>query len=162
ALYSDPDGHAWQSTQWDIRTPAGTVVWQTGFLSDPPLALYRVNFSDGAFVGPLAGQTQLGFGTNYELHVRYRAATTETSAPAAPPPQTPAEPAPGGGPWIARQGYVVEPFTPGLRLPVDIAFLPTPGTAPTDILFYVTELYGSIKLVRNNGTATTFAIGLLD
>ncbi|HQY87532.1 MAG TPA: hypothetical protein PK402_02665, partial [Tepidisphaeraceae bacterium] len=70
--YADADGHAWQATQWRIRETNGSVVWDTGFLNAPPLTLYRVDFSDGAFVGPLAGQSQLDFDNDYQLVVRYR------------------------------------------------------------------------------------------
>src|SRR5262245_59465078 len=108
-LYSDPDGDVHLATGWDIRRQSdGMIVWQTGFLSAPPLTLYRVDFSDGTFVGPQAGQTQLAFNTNYELHVRYRDAAGEVSPDAVRTFRTAAatEPVPGAGTWIARQGYV--------------------------------------------------------
>jgi glucose/arabinose dehydrogenase len=66
------------------------------------------------------------------------------------------------GAWSVRPGYVVELVATGFRLPVNIAFVPNPGPNPTDPLFYVAELYGSIKVVRNDGTVSTFATGLLD
>src|SRR5581483_9123667 len=47
-------------------------------------------------------------------------------------------------------------------LPVNIAFVPTPGPAGTDPLFYVTELYGTIKVVFRNGSVGTYASGLLN
>ena len=165
ALYSDPDGHAWQATEWRIREQSsGNVVWQTPFLSGPPLTLYRVDFSDGAFVGPLAGRSELNYGTNYQLVVRYRDANSEVSAEAVRNFTTAGatQPVPGAGTWLVRPGYVVEPVQTGLRLPVNIAFVPNPGPNPTDPLYYVTELYGSIKVVRRDGTMSTFATGLLD
>ena len=61
-----------------------------------------------------------------------------------------------------QPGYVVEVVATGLRLPVNIAFVPDPGPDPDDPLYYVTELYGSIQVVRRDGTRQTFATGLLD
>ena len=166
--YFDPDGHAWQATEWRIRQASNAqVVWETGFLTSPPsppLTLYRVDFSDGAFVGPLAGKTELAFSTSYQLVVRYRDANNEISAEAVRQFTTsgPNTPVPGAGLWLTKPGYVVEPVQSGLRLPVNIAFVPNPGTNPTDPLYYVAELYGSIQVVRNDGTRSTFATGLLD
>jgi glucose/arabinose dehydrogenase len=64
--------------------------------------------------------------------------------------------------WIVKPGYVVELVATGFRLPVNIAFVPNPGPNPSDPLFYVTELYGTIKVVRNDGTVGIFATGLMD
>ena len=58
--------------------------------------------------------------------------------------------------------FVVEEVGNEYRLPVNIAFVPNPGNEPDDPLYYVTELYGSIQVVRNDGTKVTFATGLLD
>jgi glucose/arabinose dehydrogenase len=164
-LYSDPDGHAWQATDWVIREQSsGTTVWQVPFTSAPPLTLYRVDFSDGQFVGPLLGKTELNYNTNYQLVVRYRDANNEVSPEAVRNFKTASasSPVPGAGTWLVRPGYVVEPVQTGLRLPVNVAFVPNPGTNPSDPLYYVTELYGSIKVVRRDGTMSTFATGLLD
>lgn len=65
-------------------------------------------------------------------------------------------------PWTAAPGYKVTPFASGLQLPVQIAFVPDPGNDPTDPFFYVTELYGDIKLVLRNGTVTTYAADVLN
>jgi glucose/arabinose dehydrogenase len=66
-------------------------------------------------------------------------------------------------PFVAVQpGYVVEEVGSNYRLPVNIAFVPNPGPDPDDPLYYVTELYGSIQVVRRDGTKQTFATGLLD
>lgn len=163
--YFDADGHAWQATQWRIRETASLgVVWQTGFLSSPPLTFYRVDFSDGSFVGNLAGKTELNYSTNYQLVVNYRDSNSEVSADAVRNFTTTgaSTPVPGAGTWLVRPGYVVEPVQSGLRLPVNIAFVPNPGTDPDDPLYYVNELYGSIQVVRRDGTRQTFATGLLD
>src|SRR5687768_11097176 len=165
ARYSDADGHAWQSTEWRIRAQTGgAVVWQTGFLAGSPLTLYRVDLSDGAFVGSLAGRTELNYSTNYQLVVRYRDANGEVSSEAVRSFTTAAgnERVPGADTWLVRPGYIVEQVQTGLRLPVNIAFVPNPGPDPSDPLYYVTELYGSIQVVRRDGTRSTFATDLLD
>jgi glucose/arabinose dehydrogenase len=65
--------------------------------------------------------------------------------------------------FVATQpGFVVEEVGNGYRLPVNIAFVPNPGPDPDDPLYYVTELYGSIQVVRRDGARQTFATGLLD
>jgi glucose/arabinose dehydrogenase len=66
-------------------------------------------------------------------------------------------------PWIVTQpGYRVEVVATGFQLPVDIAFVPNPGPNPTDPLYYVTELYGTIKTVRRDGTIVDYATNLLN
>ncbi len=65
-------------------------------------------------------------------------------------------------PWVASDGYRVDVVASGLQLPVNIAFVPNPGTGPTDPLYYVTELYGTIKVVRNDGVVGDYVTGLLN
>jgi glucose/arabinose dehydrogenase len=66
-------------------------------------------------------------------------------------------------PFVALQpGYEIEVVATGMRLPVNIAFVPDPGPDPDDPLYYVAELYGSIQVVRRDGTRQTFATSLLD
>ena len=66
-------------------------------------------------------------------------------------------------PWAARQpGYVVEVVASGFRMPVNVVFIPNPGPDPEDPLYYVTELYGTIKVVRRDGTVSTYADNLLN
>jgi glucose/arabinose dehydrogenase len=66
-------------------------------------------------------------------------------------------------PFLATQhGYVVEKFATGLQLPVNIAFVPNPGPAPDDVLCYVTELYGTIKMVTRSGTVSDYRTGLIN
>ena len=66
-------------------------------------------------------------------------------------------------PWVVRQpGFRVTRFATGLQLPVNIAFLPSPGENPDDPLFYVTELYGRIKVVTRSGAVSDYATDLLN
>lgn len=66
-------------------------------------------------------------------------------------------------PWVAAQpGFVVDVVATGLSLPVDIAFVPNPGSQPGDPKYYVTELYGRIRVVRNDGTVGTYASNVLN
>lgn len=66
-------------------------------------------------------------------------------------------------PFLPTQpNYVVEKFTTGLQLPVTIAFVPNPGPNANDVFFYVTELYGIIKMVTRDGTVSNYATGLLN
>lgn len=66
-------------------------------------------------------------------------------------------------PWTVLQpGYRVETVASGFQLPVNIAFVPEPGPAPGAPLFYVTELYGTIRVVRRDGQVGTYAAGLLN
>lgn len=68
-------------------------------------------------------------------------------------------------PWLTLQtGYKVEVVATGFQLPVHIAFVPDgvyPGD-PGDPKFYVTELYGKIKVVTNDGNVYDYATDLLN
>ncbi len=66
-------------------------------------------------------------------------------------------------PWVVLEpGYRVEVVARGLRLPINIAFIPEPGPEPDAPLYYVTELYGAIKVVLRDGTVGTYASNLLN
>ncbi|MCR9245978.1 MAG: PQQ-dependent sugar dehydrogenase [bacterium] len=66
-------------------------------------------------------------------------------------------------PWEPLQdGFTLDVVASNLRMPVNIAFVPNPGTGPLDPKFYVTELYGTIKVVTNNGTVGDYATNLLN
>jgi glucose/arabinose dehydrogenase len=162
--YSDPDGQAHASSDWEIvKTAAAAVVWQAPGVSG--LNAVHIHLADGAFVGPYSGRTEMEFDTGYLLRCRFRDAAGETSAwserafrtsSAGPPGQ------PGPNPWVPAPGFVVEVVAAGFRLPTNIAFIPNPGPNLGDPLFYVTELYGTIKVVFRNGTVGTYASGLLN
>ncbi|MDZ7363738.1 MAG: PQQ-dependent sugar dehydrogenase [candidate division KSB1 bacterium] len=66
-------------------------------------------------------------------------------------------------PWlVAQPGYKVEIVARGFQLPVNIAFKPNAGHQPKDPFFYVTELYGTIKVVTRDGTVSDYATNLLN
>lgn len=59
--------------------------------------------------------------------------------------------------WGIPEGFVLDRVAEGFELPSAIAFVPTPGPNPTDPLFFVTELRGTIKVVTNDDSVLTFA-----
>jgi glucose/arabinose dehydrogenase len=65
-------------------------------------------------------------------------------------------------PWQLPPGYRLEAVTPALQLPTSLAFVERPGADPAAPRFYVTELYGRIKVVTNDGRVFTFANDLLN
>ena len=66
-------------------------------------------------------------------------------------------------PWqVFKPGFEVEIVGTGYQLPVNIAFVPNPGPNPTDPFYYVTELYGNVKVVTRNGTISNYVTGLLN
>ncbi|MBS3820066.1 PQQ-dependent sugar dehydrogenase, partial [bacterium] len=64
--------------------------------------------------------------------------------------------------WWVYPGFDLELVATGLDLPVNIAFLPNPKKERKSPLFYVTELYGQVKAVANDGTVFSYAEGLLN
>jgi glucose/arabinose dehydrogenase len=66
-------------------------------------------------------------------------------------------------PWAVKQpGFRVERAATGFQLPVEIAFLPNPGPGADDPLYYVSELYGTIRVVTRGGAVSVYASGLLN
>ncbi len=65
--------------------------------------------------------------------------------------------------WRALEdGFEVEVVATGFKLPINIAFKPDAGSAPSDPFLYVSELYGSIKVLSRDRTVSTYASGLLN
>lgn len=64
--------------------------------------------------------------------------------------------------WLVYPGFDLELAATGLDLPVNIAFIPAPNKDPESPLFYITELYGQVKVVTREGTVHTYAEGLLN
>jgi glucose/arabinose dehydrogenase len=66
------------------------------------------------------------------------------------------------GNWELREGFKIERVVSDLFLPVNIAFVPDPKKEKGAPLFYVTELYGRIKVVTNELEVFVFADNLLN
>jgi glucose/arabinose dehydrogenase len=64
-------------------------------------------------------------------------------------------------PWKVEPDFQAEVVARGFTLPVSIAFVPQPGEAASP-LFYVAELYGGLKTVRQNGTISDYTSNILD
>jgi glucose/arabinose dehydrogenase len=97
--------------------------------------------------------------TQYVLRVRFRDAAGSVSNWAMRPFQT----ARMSVPFVAMEpGFTIDVVAEDFQLPVHIAFVPNPGPNPDDPLFYVTELYGAIKVVTNDFTVSDYATGLLN
>jgi glucose/arabinose dehydrogenase len=165
---SDPNpGQTHVCTDWEIwRVSPLERVWYTACIGG--LEKVHTHLGDGVFINSHAGRRELLYDTNYRLRVRFKDssgdAATEWSPYAERNFRTSTQP-PTGSPtsWTARQsGYVIEAVAGNLQLPVNIAFVPNPGTGLNDPLFYVTELYGAVKVVTRNGTVSDFATGLLN
>jgi glucose/arabinose dehydrogenase len=66
-------------------------------------------------------------------------------------------------PWSVQEpGYRIERVAGGLQLPVNIAFVPNPLPDSNAPLFYITELYGTIRAYLRDGTLRDYATGLLN
>ncbi len=101
-------------------------------------AAWWIAESGGAFTDPTRGDP---------------AASPEFSSPATEPPI----------PWTVLQpGFRVERVATDFQLPVNIAFVPNPSPEADAPLFYVTELYGTIKVVTRSGQVRDYATDLLN
>jgi glucose/arabinose dehydrogenase len=168
APFSDPDpGDTHLCSDWEIWTAAAPQrVWRASCVTAN--LRVHIHLGDGLFEGPLAGRRELDFDTNYQVRVRHRDSSGDLSNEWSPYAVRNFRTSPPGGPggttaWTLRQsGFQVDVFATGFQLPVHIAFLPNPGTNPSDPYFYVTELYGNIKVVTRNGVVSDYATGLLN
>jgi glucose/arabinose dehydrogenase len=166
--FSDPDpGDTHVCSDFEIWTIAPAErVWIASCIVGPQK--YHTHIGDGVFENSHAGRTAFLFGTDYRLRARFKDSsgdpTTEWSGWGERLFRTASAPAPGGPiAWTVTQpDYAVEVFATGFELPVNIAFVPNPGPNPNDIFFYVTELYGRIKVVTRDGTVTDYYSGALN
>ncbi|MFZ4573155.1 MAG: PQQ-dependent sugar dehydrogenase, partial [Phycisphaerales bacterium] len=65
-------------------------------------------------------------------------------------------------PWTTATDFKVERVATGFQMPVSIAFVPNPSTAADAPIYYVGELYGTIKVVKRDGSISDYAIDLLN
>jgi glucose/arabinose dehydrogenase len=161
--FSDPDGDTHACSDWQILD-AGTLeaVWQADCATGTNAV--HIHLGDGQFVGAYAGQTELEFSHNYVLQVRFRDSANDVSDWAQRPFGTYPPSSPGGDvAWTPVQpGYTIDTVADDLQLPTDIAFVPNPGSGPKDPLLYITELYGTIKVIDRAGTEGDYATGVLN
>lgn len=169
APFSDPDpGQVHVCSDFEIWavTPSERV-WITSCIGG--IEKVHTHLGDGIFEGSHAGRHELFYDTDYRLRIRHKDSSgnpaTEWSSFSERRFHTTSviDPIPGAPGWIVRQqGYKVEVVATGFQLPVNIAFVPNPGSAPMSPYYYVTELYGNIKVVTRSGTVNDYATNLLN
>ena len=173
----DPQGLSRSGTDWEVWT-RGAVPERVFHVDNSTQfdSKVHVHFGDGVFENSLAGKRALLPDTNYLLRVRHRDSSgdpgTTNSNWDVRLFRTRTEDLPTAAGWVAKQaGYEVQeiPFVfgagePQWSLPVNIAFVPqsVARTGPKDPLFYVTELYGKVRVVTHDYTVYTYASGLLN
>lgn len=85
-------------------------------------------------------------------------ATCLASCLARPPIQAQApDSADPTGDWSIEEGFRLTVDATGFSMPAALAFVPDPGPAPDDPLYFVLELRGVVKVVTNDRTVHTFA-----
>jgi len=168
APMQDADGDAHRCTDWEIWDVASDArVWRTSCIGGAEKL--HTHLGDGRFEGSLDGVLEFPPETDYELRVRHRDASGDSATEWSDwgirefttlPAQDTVPGAPG---WVAMQpGFTVHEVASGFQLPVNIAFVPDASLHANDPLFYVTELYGSIKVVSTSGEVSVFREGLLN
>jgi glucose/arabinose dehydrogenase len=159
----EPDEATDACTDWEIRTAdLAQVAWQAPCAHG--LLGVHIHLGDGTFVNAYAGHTQLNFDSSYVLRARFHDGEGGISDWSRRSFGTYPASSPGGSiAWTPLDpGYVIDEIAGGLQLPLDIAFVPNPGSGPKDPLLYVTELYGSIKVITRDGSVSNYATGLLN
>ncbi|MEV4417536.1 PQQ-dependent sugar dehydrogenase [Catellatospora sp. NPDC049609] len=155
-------------TDWEIWTAQPHErVWFAGCLAGVLKA--HTHLGDGVFENSFAKRRDLAGNRDYELRVRHKDNSgnpaTEWSPYTTRPFKTDKDrkPLPGAPQWlVAQDGYRVEEVASGFQLPVNIAMVPSHAIAPDKPLFYVTELYGTIKVVRGDLKVSVYAKNLLN
>lgn len=59
--------------------------------------------------------------------------------------------------WAVASGLTLEIDTEGFQMPTTLAFVEHPGEGPKDVLYFVTELRGTVKAITNDRTVLVFA-----
>ncbi|MEU8081272.1 PQQ-dependent sugar dehydrogenase [Catellatospora citrea] len=155
-------------TDWEIWTvQPHERVWFADCISG--VQKTHTHFGDGVFENAFAQRRDLPGDRDYELRVRHKDSSgnpaTEWSPYTTRPFRTDKErkPLPGAPQWVVAQpGYKVEEVASGFELPVNIAMVPSHAIAPDKPMFYVTELYGTIKVVRGDLKVGVYAKNLLN
>ncbi len=163
--FSDTENHTLACTDWQIQKAADSeVVWQS--LCATGLSAGHIHLGDGACMNSYAGRSpcRLDYDSQYVLRARFHDSGGDVSDWAQRSFGTDPPSSPGGEvAWTPVQaGYSIDEVAGGLQLPTNIAFVPNPGSAPNDPLLYITELYGTIKVVTRDGAVSDYATGLLN
>ncbi len=162
APFSDPDGNQHLCSEWEITT-GGERVWFSGCTGG--VLRNHIHLGDGAFENSHTGRKDLVPDKDYQLRVRYRDSADEWTGWTERPFRTMKEqkPLPDAPQWVVKQdGYKVEEVAGGFQLPVNIAMVPGHVADPSKPMFYVTELYGKIKVVKADYSVSTYADDLLN
>lgn len=64
--------------------------------------------------------------------------------------------------WQVPEGFAVDRVVSDLFLPVNLAFVPEPGPETDAPLYYITELYGKVKVILRNNEVQVYADSLLN
>jgi hypothetical protein len=151
--------------EWEVWNNAMTErVW---YANNTGNTRFHTHAPDGVFQGSLAGQTQLATGTAYKVRTRWQYTNGSFSAWSTWRTFSTSTPVSGTDIlWTAAPGFQVERVATGFDVPVHIAFAPRgmydhlpASQAP---LYYVTELYGKVKVVRKDGSVGIYAQDLLN
>ncbi|MFC7763164.1 PQQ-dependent sugar dehydrogenase [Catellatospora bangladeshensis] len=164
APFSDPDGDQHLCSEWEITT-GGERVWASGCTGG--VLRYHIHLGDGVFENSHTGRKDLIPEKDYQLRVRYKSSSgdDEWSDWSERPFRTAQEkkPLPGASQWVVKQdGYKVEEVAGGFQLPVNIAMAPGHALDASKPMFYVTELYGKIKVVKGDYSVGTYEDDLLN
>ncbi|HLG24540.1 MAG TPA: PQQ-dependent sugar dehydrogenase [Candidatus Nanoarchaeia archaeon] len=133
--------------------------------------LYHIHNADGNFEGSLLNSgRRLLYDHDYKLRARFY----ENSNPVQASPwssfrffhtKVNSTIPPGSSSWTAKSGYSVQLVSANISVPVNIAMAPNLYTnLPFNQrpLLYVTQLYGQIGMIRNDGTYVKYADNLLN
>ena len=159
--FDDTDDDAHLCSDWEILEDDATV-WRADCATGTEKV--HIHLGDGSFVGAYAGRTELEYGAEYTLRVRFRDDADGVGPFAEREFSTYPTSFQGGDvTWTPTQpGFVVEEVAGGFQLPVNVAFVPDPGPLPGDPLAYVTELYGTVKVITRDHHVLDYATGLLN
>jgi PKD repeat protein len=168
--YSGPGFHAASEWVLTLNEPGvSDLIWYRHVEPEEPdrSLLTHIHLADGYFQGSHIGRMLLLPSTNYQLWVRFQGSTGGWSEWANRPfqttPQLPGDP---DQRWRVNPlpGYEVrvEIASSDYQLPVNIAFVPDPSEDPEAPYYYVTELYGAVKVVSRSGHVRDYAANLLN
>jgi Ca2+-binding RTX toxin-like protein len=169
----DQLGATHQCSTWEIsESESGRPAWRSGgpATTGPECVggalKSHIHLGDGVYTGGHEGMDSLREARDYVLEVRFRNHSGQTGPATRVDFRTAVKPDGGADaeiPWLATQpGYAVDVVTEDLAMPLSVAMLPDPGPSPSSVIGYVAELYGSIKAIRRDGRASTYAHSLLD